>query len=81
MIVSRKTGILGKQPSCDDRMSMVHTSRAPVGYHQPASVDGPALSKSSKSFLSGHKESSSILQKSTGVPELTQEMTVSAARL
>lgn len=81
MIVSRKTGDLEKQPLCSDQMSMAHTPQAPVGYHQPASVDGPTLSKSFKPFLHGHKESSSILQKSTEVPELTQEMTVHAARL
>lgn len=81
MIISSKTGDLGKQPSRDDQLSMAHTPPAPVGYRQPASVDGPGLSKSSKPFLNGHKESSSILQKSTEVPELTHEMTASTARL
>jgi len=45
---------------------MACTPQVLMGYHQSASVDGSALSKSSKSFLRGLKESSSILQKSKG---------------
>ncbi|PKU39439.1 hypothetical protein llap_10255 [Limosa lapponica baueri] len=75
-IVSRKTGDVGKQPLHDDRMNMSHTPQACVAYQQPVSVDGSVLSKSSRLFLSWHKESSSILQKNMGIPELTQETTV-----
>lgn len=57
----QKTGDLGKQLSHNDSLSTAHAAQAPVGYCQPARVGNPALYNFPKLFLSGRKDSSSML--------------------